>query len=56
MEVRIELLRRRIATHRRHIAENPDIESVRVHLAAMVADQRELDALEQAQKAAKSTE
>lgn len=53
MQDRAELLRRRIATHRRHIAANPDIESVRMHLAAIVADQRELDGLEEAQNRAK---
>ena len=48
MEERAEFLRRRIATYRRRVAENPDIESVRLYLSHIVADQAELDGIEAA--------
>ena len=46
MQARADLLRQRIATYRRRLAENPDIDQVRLYLEMIVADQRELDRLE----------
>jgi hypothetical protein len=48
MNSRAEMLKRRIATYRRRIAENPDIDSVRLYLAEIVVDQVELDRIEAA--------
>jgi hypothetical protein len=48
MHERAEFLRRRIATYRRQLAGDPQIDSVRFFLAAIVADQRELDQIEEA--------
>ena len=53
---RAENLRRRLATYRRRLAEDTDIESVRMYLAAIVADQRELDGIEAILGQAKKTD
>jgi hypothetical protein len=42
---RAEILRRRIAMHRRRLAEGVDAELVRIILAEIVADQAELASL-----------
>jgi len=43
---RAEVLRHRIATYRRHLAEKPDIEFARHFLARIVEDQAEIERIE----------